>query len=57
MPVLAGARAAKTADLVGKPPMGRFFLVFFGGDPVCDTSYGDRKGKYQKQVGVTLPKL
>jgi deoxycytidine triphosphate deaminase len=24
---------------------------------VCETSYADKKGKYQKQTGVTLPKL
>jgi len=24
---------------------------------VCDTSYKDRGGKYQGQVGVTLPKI
>lgn len=31
-------------------------LLFFESDDVCETSYSDRKGKYQKQVGVTLPK-
>jgi dCTP deaminase len=24
---------------------------------VCETSYKDRGGKYQGQVGVTLPKI
>ena len=31
-------------------------LLFFESDDICETSYKDRKGKYQKQVGVTLPK-
>src|SRR5690348_3643155 len=26
-------------------------------DDVCETSYRDRGGKYQGQVGVTLPKI
>ena len=30
-------------------------LLFFRGNP-CRTSYADRKGKYQFQRGVTLPK-
>ncbi len=32
-------------------------VLFFEGDEVCDTSYADKKGKYQGQTGVTLPKL
>lgn len=31
-------------------------VLFFESDEVCDVSYKDRAGKYQKQVGVTLPK-
>ncbi len=31
-------------------------IVFFESDEVCQTSYKDRDGKYQKQAGVTLPK-
>ncbi len=31
-------------------------MLFFGGDDVCETSYSDRGGKYQGQMGVTLPK-
>ncbi|PWV65953.1 dCTP deaminase [Plasticicumulans acidivorans] len=31
-------------------------MLFFGGDQVCDVSYADRGGKYQGQVGVTLPR-
>ena len=32
-------------------------LVFLGADRVCETSYKDRKGKYQAQRGVTLPRI
>jgi dCTP deaminase len=32
-------------------------VIFFESDEVCETSYRDRGGKYQKQVGVTLPKI
>lgn len=34
-------------------------VLFFEADDddVCETSYADRKGKYQAQRGVTLPKL
>ncbi|VAW73100.1 Deoxycytidine triphosphate deaminase [hydrothermal vent metagenome] len=31
-------------------------MLFFESDEVCETSYGDRSGKYQGQTGVTLPK-
>jgi dCTP deaminase len=31
-------------------------VLFFEGDEVCEVSYKDRGGKYQGQVGVTLPK-
>jgi dCTP deaminase len=31
-------------------------VLFFESDEVCETSYKDRKGKYQGQRGVTLPK-
>jgi dCTP deaminase len=30
-------------------------MLFFESDEVCETSYLDRKGKYQGQKGVTLP--
>ena len=30
-------------------------MLFYQSDEVCETSYKDRKGKYQKQTGVTLP--
>lgn len=32
-------------------------LLFFEGDPLCETSYGDRKGKYQAQTGITAPRI
>ncbi|MBN2503632.1 MAG: dCTP deaminase, partial [Anaerolineales bacterium] len=32
-------------------------VLFFEGDEVCETSYADRKGKYQGQKEIVLPKL
>lgn len=32
-------------------------VLFFQSDEPCETSYRDRKGKYQGQQGVTLPKV
>lgn len=32
-------------------------ILFFESDEDCEVSYADRKGKYQSQVGVTLPKV
>jgi dCTP deaminase len=32
-------------------------VLFFEGDEMCETSYADRKGKYQSQQGLTLPKM
>jgi dCTP deaminase len=34
-------------------------VLFFEADDddVCETSYADKKGKYQAQRGVTLPKI
>ena len=32
------------------------FLFFEGNEP-CETSYADKKGKYQEQQGLTLPRL
>jgi len=31
-------------------------VIFIESDEVCETSYRDRGGKYQGQMGVTLPK-
>lgn len=31
-------------------------MLFFQSDEVCEVSYRDRKGKYQGQKGVTLPR-
>lgn len=31
-------------------------IIFLESDEVCSVSYRDRKGKYQGQVGVTLPR-
>ena len=32
-------------------------VVFFEADEVCQTSYADKKGKYQAQRDITLPKI
>ncbi|MBI1258336.1 MAG: dCTP deaminase [Chloroflexi bacterium] len=32
-------------------------VLFLEADEECEVSYADRKGKYQGQTGVTLPKL
>ena len=32
-------------------------VLFFESDEPCETSYRDKAGKYQKQEGITLPKL
>jgi dCTP deaminase len=32
-------------------------VLFFQGDEPCEKSYKDKKGKYQAQRGVTLPKI
>src|SRR5215208_1795152 len=32
-------------------------VLFFQGDEPCEVSYKDKKGKYQAQRGVTLPKI
>lgn len=32
-------------------------VLFFVADQECETSYKDRKGKYDKQTGVVLPRM
>jgi len=32
-------------------------VLFFESDEACEVSYADKKGKYQSQTGVTLPKM
>jgi dCTP deaminase len=32
-------------------------ILFFKGNEPCEVSYADRRGKYQKQQGIVLPKL
>ena len=32
-------------------------VLFFQSDETCEVSYADKRGKYQKQAGLTLPKL
>jgi len=32
-------------------------IVFFESDELCETSYKDKRGKYQAQKGIVLPKI
>ncbi|GIV83550.1 MAG: hypothetical protein KatS3mg052_0557 [Candidatus Roseilinea sp.] len=32
-------------------------LIFLAGDGLCEQSYADKKGKYQGQSGVVLPRI
>jgi dCTP deaminase len=32
-------------------------VLFFQSDEICETSYADRKGKYQKQQSIMLPRI
>jgi dCTP deaminase len=32
-------------------------VIFFEADEVCETSYADKKGKYQAQRAITLPRI
>ena len=32
-------------------------VIFLQADEVCDSSYADRKGKYQKQEAIVLPRI
>ncbi|GAP10253.1 deoxycytidine triphosphate deaminase [Bellilinea caldifistulae] len=32
-------------------------VLFFEGDEPCEVSYADKKGKYQRQQGILLPRL
>jgi len=32
-------------------------VLFLEGDEPCEVSYDDKKGKYQKQTGITLPRI
>jgi dCTP deaminase len=32
-------------------------IVFFESDEICETSYKDKKGKYQAQQGIVLPRI
>jgi dCTP deaminase len=32
-------------------------ILFFQSDEQCETSYKDKKGKYQAQAGIVLPKI
>lgn len=32
-------------------------VIFLEGDEICEISYADKKGKYQNQQGILLPKI
>ena len=32
-------------------------VLFFESDEICETSYADKKGKYQRQDSLTLPRM
>lgn len=32
-------------------------VLFFEADEECEISYADKKGKYQKQIGITAPRV
>ncbi|MEK7432225.1 MAG: dCTP deaminase, partial [Cyanobacteriota bacterium] len=32
-------------------------VLFFEADEECEISYADKKGKYQTQQGITLPRM
>lgn len=32
-------------------------VLFLEGDEVCEVNYADKKGKYQNQKGITLPRI
>ena len=32
-------------------------VLFFEGDDQCEVTYADKKGKYQNQTGITLPRM
>lgn len=32
-------------------------VLFFEADEICQTSYADRQGKYQRQEGITVPRV
>jgi len=32
-------------------------VVFFQSEGICETSYRDRRGRYQNQKGIVLPKV
>ena len=32
-------------------------VIFFKAEEMCEVSYADRKGKYMKQTGITIPRM
>lgn len=63
-PFEAGWRGHATMEISNSTPLpvkvyaneGIAQAIFFRGNP-CLTSYADRKGKYQDQTGITLPRM
>lgn len=64
-PIESGWRGTITLEFSNTTPLpariyaneGAAQLVFFAGSDVCETSYADRKGKYQDQRAITLPRI
>jgi dCTP deaminase len=57
-------RICHPRNLEHHPPPARIYagegiaqVLFFEGDEPCDISYADKKGKYQKQQSIILPKI
>ena len=50
---------SNTTDLPAKIYSGEGIaqFVFFGAEEVCEESYADKKGKYQKQKGIVMAKV
>jgi dCTP deaminase len=50
---------SNTAPLPARvyPNEGLCQIVFFESDELCEISYKDKKGKYQAQQGIVLPKI
>lgn len=64
-PIESGWRGMITLEFSNTTPLpariyaneGAAQLVFFAGSDVCEISYADRKGKYQDQKNITLPRI
>ncbi len=54
-PLRIGDSASLPAKIYANEGIARF--VFFESDEICETSYADKKGKYQAQREITLPRI